>query len=129
MKTRTLIYLKYFALLIMTTVLVLLFTSKIFAQNVVVTDDGNYTPDASAMLDVKATTKGLLIPRLTATQRGNISSPANGLMVYQTDGTAGFYYYNGSTWQLLFAGDIKINDLTDGTTGGNSVFLGTNAGV
>jgi len=46
------------------------------SQNVVVTDDGTYTPNASAMLDVKSDDKGLLIPRLTYMDRNNISSPA-----------------------------------------------------
>lgn len=59
---------------------------------------GIATPDGSAMLDVSSTTMGFLAPRMTETQRDAISSPATGLLVYQTDGTAGFYYYNGSSW-------------------------------
>lgn len=42
------------------------------------------TPDASAALDVFSTTKGLLPPRMTGTQRDAISSPANGLILYNT---------------------------------------------
>ena len=56
------------------------------------------TPDASAALDITSTTGGLLVPRMTETQRNAISSVATGLMIYQTDGTEGFYYYNGSSW-------------------------------
>jgi hypothetical protein len=59
---------------------------------------GIATPDGSAMLDVTSTTKGFLAPRMTETQRNAISSPATGLLVYQTDGTTGFYYYDGSSW-------------------------------
>ena len=44
---------------------------------------------ASAMLDVTSTTQGMLVPRMTASQRGTIGSPVTGLLVYQTDGTAG----------------------------------------
>ena len=58
----------------------------------------NETPDASAALDITSTTGGLLIPRMTETQRDAISPAATGLMIYQTDGTVGFYYYNGSSW-------------------------------
>ena len=59
---------------------------------------GTTTPDASSALDITSTTKGLLIPRMTETQRDAITSAATGLMIYQTNGTVGFYYYNGSSW-------------------------------
>ncbi|AMR27015.1 hypothetical protein A0257_07765 [Hymenobacter psoromatis] len=65
---------------------------------------GTTTPNASAALDVSSTTQGLLTPRLTASQRGSIASPATGLLVYQTDGTAGFYFYNGTAWTALSGG-------------------------
>ena len=58
----------------------------------------NENPDASAALDITSTTGGLLVPRMTETQRDAITSAATGLMIYQTDGTVGFYYYNGSSW-------------------------------
>ena len=64
---------------------------------------GTTTPDASSALDITSTTKGLLIPRMTAAERDAISSPATGLMIYQTDGTVGFYYYNGSSWSEVAA--------------------------
>ena len=59
------------------------------------------TPDASAALDVTATDKGMLVPRMTAAQRGLISSPATGLLVYQTDAPKGFYFYNGTAWNIM----------------------------
>jgi hypothetical protein len=58
-------------------------------------------PDGSAGLDVSFTDKGVLIPRLTLAQRGAIASPATSLLIYQTDNTPGYYYYDGSAWQLL----------------------------
>lgn len=62
------------------------------------------TPDSSAALDVVSTTRGMLVPRLTLSQRSDIVNPANGLLIYQTDSTPGFYYYNSSSWQPLSGG-------------------------
>ena len=59
---------------------------------------GTSTPAATAALDVSSTTKGVLIPRMTAAQKSAISSPSNGLLIFQTDAPAGFYFYNGSAW-------------------------------
>ncbi|MBL7702715.1 MAG: tail fiber domain-containing protein [Ferruginibacter sp.] len=86
---------------------------KIFAQSVAINTDGS-TANASALLDVKSTAKGLLIPRLTATQRAAIATPANGLMVYDTD-SAAFSYYTGSAWLFLKGGtNSDINWSTEG---------------
>jgi type VI protein secretion system component Hcp len=78
--------------------LLLLFSTILTAlpQNIAVTDDGNYTANSSAMLDVKSDSKGFLAPRMTQTQRDNISNPAKGLLIYQTDGAEGFYFNNGT---------------------------------
>jgi hypothetical protein len=61
------------------------------------------TPDASAALDITSTTGGLLVPRMTKAQRGFIDTPATGLMIYQTDGIPGFYYFNGSSWEGYYS--------------------------
>ena len=74
----------------------------------------NENPDASAALDITSTTGGLLIPRMTETQRDAISPAATGLMIYQTDGTAGFYYYNGSGWATLGAATYGVGDVVNG---------------
>ena len=63
----------------------------------------NENPDSSAALDITSTTGGLLVPRMTETQRDAISPAATGLMIYQTDGTVGFYYYNGSSWEGYYS--------------------------
>jgi hypothetical protein len=66
---------------------------------------GTNNPNASSILDLSSTTDGILIPRMTATQRTAISSPATGLLVYQTDSDAGFWFYDGATWrQMAFIG-------------------------
>ncbi len=61
---------------------------------VAINTDGT-DPDNSAMLDVKSTSKGLLIPRMTNAQMQAIASPADGLLVYSTDDHK-FYAYNAS---------------------------------
>ncbi len=57
---------------------------------------GTTTPNASAKLEVASTNKGILIPRMTETQRDAIASPANGLLIYQTDSLPGFYVNRGA---------------------------------
>ena len=69
-------------------------------------------PDSSSALDIESTSGGLLIPRLTETQRDAISSPATGLMIYQIDQVAGFYFFNGSVWAKI-GGAEEQDTLTD----------------
>lgn len=95
-----------------------------WAQGVAINENGSAS-DGSAMLDVSSTTKGILIPRMTSTQRAAINTPATGLMVFQTDGTAGFYVYNGTGWDLLpVATDVWQAGGNSGTDP-NTNFLGT----
>ena len=61
---------------------------------VAVNKDGS-SPDNSAMLDVKSTSAGMLVPRMTTIQRNAIASPAPGLLVFCTDNH--FYYSNQGT--------------------------------
>jgi hypothetical protein len=71
---------------------------------VAITTDASL-PDPSAMLDIKSTTRGLLVPRMTQAQRNAIANPAHSLMIYQTDNTPGYYYNSGTTgapvWVML----------------------------
>jgi hypothetical protein len=62
---------------------------------------GTVSPNASAALEVNSTTKGFLLPTMTQTQRNAISTPATGLLIYQSDNTPGFYYYNGAAWTAI----------------------------
>jgi len=71
------------------------------------------TSPASAILSATSVTKGFLTPRMTATQRDAIGSPATGLLVYNTD-TNLFNYYNAAAWVTL-AGPVSTT-LTDGAT-------------
>jgi hypothetical protein len=107
----------------------LFFSMHLFAQ----TGIGTTTPHASAKLDVTSTDKGFLPPRMTSSQRTSIQSPAAGLMVYQTDGTAGLYYNNGSAWIYIINSSTNVLSVVNGgtgtttSTGTGSVVLNTNA--
>ena len=70
---------------------------------------GGSTPSATAVLDLQSTAKGLLVPRMTQAQRSTISSPANSLLVYQTDQDTGLYLYKGSSWSRLAAFRSEAN--------------------
>lgn len=78
---------------------------------------GTVTPDASSLLDITSTSKGALVPRMTKAQRDAIVAPATGLLIFQTNSTAGFYYYTGTKWTGV------ANTFTGGT--GISVANGT----
>jgi hypothetical protein len=79
---------------------------------------GTNTPNASAKLHVDANDKGVLIPRLTATQRLAIPTPANGLLVYDTD-SACFFFFNqvATSWQSLCTGGSGTGSGATGATG------------
>lgn len=66
---------------------------------------GTANPDPSALLDLNSNSRGLLLPRMSASQRMALSQPATGLLVYQTEAPEGFYYNKGTPaapdWLLL----------------------------
>jgi len=80
---------------------------------------GTASPYSSSLLEVRSTSKGFLIPRMTQAQRTAIASPETSLLIYQTDQVQGFYYYasNGS-WLLL----NNVRGLN------NNIFIGQTAG-
>jgi len=61
---------------------------------------GTTTPDPSSILEVESSTSGMLTPRMTTAERNAIASPANGLLVYDTDFDL-FYFYDSTSWQSL----------------------------
>ena len=67
-----------------------------YSQSVAVNTDG--TPaDTSAMLDVKSSIKGILIPRMSTAERQAIITPATGLLVFDND-VLTFWFFNGVNW-------------------------------
>jgi trimeric autotransporter adhesin len=122
---------KTFYIKIATLIAVLASANSVFAQkgNVGI---GTTKPDNSAILEINSQSKGLLIPRLSITQRAAIESPATGLLIYQIDSTPGFYYFEGGNWKPL--SDIQseksivaagVNWSTDGNSAIVGDFLGT----
>ncbi|HEY4197783.1 MAG TPA: hypothetical protein VGM63_19720 [Mucilaginibacter sp.] len=109
------------------------FCNGVFSQTVVITDDATYTTgNASSVLDVKSVSKGFLAPRMTQAQRTAVATPADGLLVYQTDATKGFYYYNGSSaaWVFLTASAGTNWSLTgNGGTNPGANYIGTTDAV
>jgi len=97
------------------------------AQGVAINLDGSVA-NASAMLDIKSTDRGMLIPRISLSQTTSaspVSNPVVSLMVYNTatanDVTPGYYYWDGSKWVKLFAGnpnDYILNQTSSNQTAG-----------
>ena len=91
-------------------------SKNLLAQNVGI---GTVTPNASAMLDVSATNKGVLVPRvalINASDVATIVTPPLSLLIYNT-ATAGvpslavspgYYYWNGSKWVALIVSDNSL---------------------
>ena len=94
--------------------------TNIFAQ--VGISSTSITPHSSSILELRTTTKGLLTPRMTSTQRDAITSPATGLVIYNTT-TNQFNFYNGTTWSALASGS-GVNSVS-GTT--NRISIGGTA--
>ena len=82
---------------------------------------GTTTPASSALLELSSTSKGMLIPRMTSSQRTSISSPATGLEVYDTDSGYAFFY-NGSSWK----GDKTYTASNGITSSGSTIKFGGN---
>ncbi len=91
----------------------------------------NASPDSNAILDVTSTAKGILIPRMTKAQRNAISyvgypKPA-GLLVYQTDDSTGFWYWNSTGWVMLPGQTSSVfwNNSGNAGTSASTHFIGT----
>ncbi len=72
----------------------------------VLIDYSGTTRDNSAVLDVRSTTQGILLPRVTTAQRTAISSPADGLLVYDSDLNEYYRYDSASgSWKVILSGN------------------------
>ncbi len=90
---------------VLVSIITLLFVLQCFAQVGI----GTTSPDASAELDVHSNTKGVLIPRMLETERTAIVSPETSLLVFQTNNTQGYYYFDGANW-IRLTDDASVDD-------------------
>lgn len=93
------VFILFFAVILSSSVVSL---NPLNAQSVAINSDGSIA-NASAILDVKSTTKGMLIPRMTSAERTGILNPAEGLLVYDNE-TASFWFYKAAGWTELVTG-------------------------
>lgn len=110
---------------IASSIFVLMFSQTLFAQGVGINND-NSNPDPSAMLHVKSTDKGMLVPRMITSQRIAIAAPAVGLLVFDLT-TNGFWYFDGTVWVEISSGvsnqTLSYAGNTLSISNGNSVVL------
>jgi len=105
---------------------VLLFLNNCcFSQGVAInTTSANAHP--SAMLDISATDKGILIPRVTEAQKLLIPAPAVGLLVYQTDGNVGFWFFDCNSWVNMSNQSNQGSTINMGVNVGNTLYWNGN---
>jgi hypothetical protein len=106
---------------IFTLLAAVVFTASSYAQVGI----GTATPDASSALDITSTTKGLLIPRMTAAQRDVIPLPTQGLMIFCTDCASGegeLQIKLTSSWKNIIGDDVNDPIVVGSFYGGGVVF-------
>jgi len=87
----------------------------LIAQNISISENPLHIADSSAMLDISSDTRGLLVPRMSSTNRINISNPGTGLMVFDLDSKS-FWCYTGANWIEIAGGVSSMISDADGDT-------------
>lgn len=109
-----------------------LFAQSNIQQTLSINNSGTVA-DGSAQLDVSASDKGMLVPRMTSAQRIAIAAPATGLLVFDTD-TGSFWFYNGTIWTSIISGSNNdadadpTNEIQTLSKVGNTVSLSNGGG-
>ena len=121
---------KYFLYCITLLLICCCINDSIMGQNVAINNDGS-APNANAILDVKSTNKGILIPRLDYNNRPSVSVPAGMLIFVTTNGPLGnnaYYFYDGTKWvREKTSADVDSLSLSQDTLSinpGNYVVVG-----
>ena len=85
---------------------------------------GTTTAEPSSAFTVASTSQGVLLPKMTLSQRDAISNPTSGLLIFQTDNTPGFYYFDGTSWKGL----IQIAPVSSGGSSDSNTLIYTTNG-
>ncbi|MBK8847671.1 MAG: hypothetical protein IPO27_14455 [Bacteroidetes bacterium] len=105
---------------------VFLMSMTAYAQNVGI---NNSAPHTKSLLDLTSNDKGLLTPRMTEVQRTSMFAvsdvSAKGMLVYQTDNTQGFYFYDGAAWNFMGSSNSGWSTLGNAGTTSATNFIGT----
>jgi len=102
-------------------VLITMISTQTITAQVSINTDGT-TPDASAILDLKSTEKGILIPRMTQSEIEDIASPAIGLMVFNTSDNHFYFYDDGAgVWKEIAIGTGTITPTPANWTCGDAL--------
>lgn len=105
--------------------LLIIFSQDIFSQNVGINTSGAI-PNSAAIVDVNSSphnNQGMLIPRMTDTQRKALKSPATGLLIYNTTSNA-LDFYSGSGWQQINGSSVSTASGVQ-TAPGNGIAINT----
>ncbi len=106
----TLSFLGPFRAMLLLTIAVLCLSLVAHGQGVGI-GTASFSPVSDAALELRSTRSGLLITRMTRTQRDAIVNPSEGLLIYQTDNGSGFYYFNGVEWVPFINGNVVVSSI------------------
>jgi len=73
---------------------------------------GDNANEATAILQIDSDNRGVLIPRMTSSQKNGISNPVDGLLVFDNS-TNSFWYYKVNQWMEVFSGNSSQNLISD----------------
>ncbi len=109
--------------LFLLSLVLLVFCASTFSQGVAINETGS-APDASSMLDVSTTNKGLLIPRLTTIQRDAITSPSQSLIIYNITNKC-LEIWENSQWNSIWCASCPVPSAVTASASPNPICSGS----